>query len=179
MKHHQILKLKSSFLLKSSKGTLPPFCEKGTLYMEQMGWWLCDKPTQQPSGAGLSSRKEHDGLWLGSASPHFTSESTATSLFLNVTMRNMQDSTLQVRRDSKELTLILTWEFSSESTFTNDLLCPSPVPDALWTQFYIDFELHAIKLVPLVYIMWSVWSIQLCEVSEVQGKIWSKNTQPN
>lgn len=37
---------------------------------------------QQPRGAGLSSRKEH-GLWLGSASPHFTSEPTPAGLTIS------------------------------------------------------------------------------------------------
>lgn len=75
-KHHHVGKLKGSFLLKSCKWTLSPLHEKGTLYREQMGWWLCDKPTWAARGREdfRGSCREH-APWLGFASSYVTSKS--------------------------------------------------------------------------------------------------------
>ena len=74
MKHHEILKLKSSFLLKSSKWTLPPFfCERGHFIWNRWADGFVTNQLQQLCGRGGAGKNMFSGL--GGASLCFTSKS--------------------------------------------------------------------------------------------------------
>lgn len=73
MKHHEILKLKSSFLLKSSKWTLPFFCERGHFIWNRWADGFVTNQLQQLCGRGRAGKNMFSGL--GGASLCFTSKS--------------------------------------------------------------------------------------------------------
>lgn len=74
MKHHEIQKLKSSFLLKSSKWTLPPFfCERGHFIWNRWADGFVTNQLQQLCGRGGAGKNMFSGL--GGASLCFTSKS--------------------------------------------------------------------------------------------------------
>lgn len=140
-KRHHVGKLKGSFLLKACKWTLSPLHEKGTLYREQMGWWPCDKPPRAARRREdrRSSCREH-APWLEFASLDVTSKpgTNRPACFLPWLWGMWSVShSLQVRADSKELPLTLTWGILLSLPSPRTSCDSSPVPGALWTLFYV------------------------------------------